>query len=103
MAPATEEGEGKMQTAVFPKMSTFREKCSQVPVVPKNYNVTAPPELLLHLLILPLYIINSLEVDETVVCLHLSAQPTWPQLCACFIFWLLSFLNLLSPPVRFLG
>jgi hypothetical protein len=32
---------------------------------------------------LPPYIINLLEVDEAVVCLHQSAQPTWPQLSAC--------------------
>jgi hypothetical protein len=49
------------------------------------------------------YIINSLEVEQTVVHLHLSTQPTWPQLCACLVFCLLSFLHLPSPPVRFLG
>jgi hypothetical protein len=32
---------------------------------------------------LPLYKINLLEVEEAVVCLHQSAQPTWPQLSAC--------------------
>jgi hypothetical protein len=37
------------------------------------------------------------------VCLHLSTQPTWPQLCVCFVFCLLSFLHLPLPPVRFLG
>jgi hypothetical protein len=36
------------------------------------------------------------------VCLHPSTQPTWPQLYACFVFCLLSFLHLLSPSVRFL-
>jgi hypothetical protein len=44
-------------------MFTFRERLSQVPPVPKNYNVMPlPQELPLHL-ILPLYIINSLEVE----------------------------------------
>jgi hypothetical protein len=37
------------------------------------------------------------------VCLHLSAQPTWPQLFRMFVCCLLSFLHLPSPPVRFLG
>jgi hypothetical protein len=59
-------------------------------------------ELLFHL-VLPLYIINSLEVEGAVVCLHPNAQTTWPQLCACLVFCFLSFLHLLLPPVRFLG
>jgi hypothetical protein len=43
-------------------MFTFREKLSQVPPVPKDYNVAPPPrEMSLHLLF-PVYIINSLEV-----------------------------------------
>jgi hypothetical protein len=37
------------------------------------------------------------------VCLHPSAQTTWPQIYACFVSCLLSFLHLLSPSVRFLG
>jgi hypothetical protein len=38
-----------------------------------------------------------------VVCLHPSAQPTWPQISTCSVFCLLSFLHHLSSPVRFLG
>jgi hypothetical protein len=30
-------------TAVFPKMFMFREKLSQVPPLPNDYNVMAPP------------------------------------------------------------
>jgi hypothetical protein len=37
------------------------------------------------------------------VSLHLSTQPTWPQLYAGFVFCLLSFLHLPSPSVKFLG
>jgi hypothetical protein len=33
----------RCSTAVFPLMFTFREKLSQVPPVPENYNVTSPP------------------------------------------------------------
>jgi hypothetical protein len=33
----------RYSTAVFPKMFTFREKQSQVPPVPENYNVMPPP------------------------------------------------------------
>jgi hypothetical protein len=44
-------------------MFTFREKLSQVPPVPEiAMSCPSPPELPLHLL-LPLYIINSLEVE----------------------------------------
>jgi hypothetical protein len=59
-----------------------------------------PQELLLHL-ILSLYIVNLLEVEGAVVCLHLSTQPTWPQPCACLVFCLLSFLHLLFPQLGF--
>jgi hypothetical protein len=58
-------------------------------------------ELLLHLILL-LYVINSMEVEETAaVCLHLHTQPTWPQFFACLVFCLLSFLHLPSPSFRF--
>jgi hypothetical protein len=63
MAPPQKRVRAKCSTAVFPKMFKFRKQQSQVSPVPKNYNVT-PIQLLLHLLVLPLYIINSLEVDE---------------------------------------
>jgi hypothetical protein len=33
----------RCSTAVFPKMFTFREKWSQVPPVPVDYNVMPPP------------------------------------------------------------
>jgi hypothetical protein len=46
---------------------------TSLPPAPRT--VTLLPGLLL-------YIINSLAVDEAVVCLHQSTQPTWPQLCA---------------------
>jgi hypothetical protein len=59
-----------------------------------------PREMPLHL-VLPLYIISTLEVG-VLMCLHPSTQPTWLQLYACFVFCLLSFLHLHSPPVRFL-
>jgi hypothetical protein len=62
-----------------------------------------PRELPLPL-VLPLYIISSLAVDVAAVRLHVSSQPTWPQLCACLVFCLLClFLYPPSPPVRFLG
>jgi hypothetical protein len=32
----------RCSTAVFPKMFTFREKLSQAPPVPEEYNVTPP-------------------------------------------------------------
>jgi hypothetical protein len=37
------------------------------------------------------------------VCLHPSAQHTWPQLCACLFVYLLSFLHLPSCPVSSVG
>jgi hypothetical protein len=84
-------------------MLTFREKWSQVSSVPKNYTSSPlPQELLLHL-VLPLYIINSLEDEGAVVCLLPSTQPTWPQVALCMFGLLLSFLYLPLPPVRFLG
>jgi hypothetical protein len=33
----------RASTAVFPNMFIFREKCSQVPPVPENYNVIPLP------------------------------------------------------------
>jgi hypothetical protein len=60
-----------------------------------------PHESPLHLL-LQLYIINSLEVEEAGV--SPSEHPAYlAQLYASFVFCLLSFLHLPSPPVRFLG
>jgi hypothetical protein len=60
-------------------MFAFREKWSQVPPVSMNYYVIASSprrgKMLLHLILLQ-YIINSLEVEQTVVHLHLSTQPT---------------------------
>jgi hypothetical protein len=72
-------------------MFTFREKWSQVPPVPEDYNVTAPPtphprEMPLHLLLL-LYIIKALEVEGA--SLSPSEHPAYlpPALC---MFGLLS-------------
>jgi hypothetical protein len=53
----------RCSTTVFPKMFMFREKQSQVPPVPENDNVTPPPPRTAAPLILPLYIINSLQVE----------------------------------------
>jgi hypothetical protein len=75
----------------------FVEKLSQVSPVAKGIMVSQPlpQEVPLHPVLL-LYLINTLELGR-VVCVHLSTQPTWPQLYTCFVFCLLSFLHLQSP------
>jgi hypothetical protein len=87
----------------FPLMSTFEEKKSRVPPVPVDHGVTPPPLQMSSCLMLWLYIINSLEVEEA-GCVSIWAHKlTWPQFYVCFVCCLLSFLHLLSPSVRFLG
>jgi hypothetical protein len=89
----------RCSTAVFPLMFKFREKRSQVRPDPENYKVMLPPPRTATPPLLPPYIINLLEV----VCLHLSTQPTWPQLYACLVSCLLSFSASPVTSVRFLG
>jgi hypothetical protein len=72
------------------------------PLFLNSYNVM-PPENCYSTSLFALYVINSLEVDAAVVCLCQSTQLTWPQHFCMFVFCLLSFLNLPSLPVRFLG
>jgi hypothetical protein len=93
MAPAAEEGQSQ-NAAQLIRFLLFPRSTVSCPL---------PQELLFHLLVLPLYIINSLEVDEDVVCLYPNTQPTWLQHFCMFVFCLLSFLNLLMPLVKFLG
>jgi hypothetical protein len=78
----------RCSTAVFPKMFMFREKQSQVHLVPENYHVMPPP---------PRAAAPPHFATVSVEHLHPSAQSTWPQLCARLVFCLLSFLHLLSP------
>jgi hypothetical protein len=75
-------------------MFTFREKLSQVPPVPEDYNVTLR-EMPLHLVLL-LYIINSLEVRGIGV--YSSEHPAYlaPALC---MFGLLSVVFSASPVI----
>jgi hypothetical protein len=94
---------GKIQySCFFPKMFTFRAKLSQVSLVAKGYSVMPlPQELPLHLL-LPLYIINLLEVEGAGV--SPSKHPAYlaPALCMfCLLFVVFS----ASPitPIRFIG
>jgi hypothetical protein len=66
----------------------FREKLSQVPPAPKDYNITSPlPKISPYV---EFYIINLLEVEGTGVSPS-EHPPTWPQFYACLVFCLLSF------------
>jgi hypothetical protein len=77
----------RCSTAVFPKMFMFREKLSQLSPVPEDYNVTPPPPKMPLLLVLRLYIINSLEVEEAGVSPSKRPACLAPALC---MFGLLS-------------
>jgi hypothetical protein len=82
--------------AVFPLMFTFREKLSQVLLFPRiTWSHPLSQELHLHL-VLPLYIINSLEVEGAGV--SPSECPVYlaPALC---MFGLLSVVFSASPIV----
>jgi hypothetical protein len=85
----------------FPLMFTLREKLSQVPPIPEDNNVTPPlPKNAPPPCVATVY--NKLTGGRGVG-VSLSEHPVYlaPAL-ACFVFCLLSFLHLLSPPVRFL-
>jgi hypothetical protein len=68
-------------------MFTCREKLSQVPPIPEDYNVMPlPPTNASSPSVVTVY-----KLTGGGGCLHLSTQPTWPQLYACLVFCLLSF------------
>jgi hypothetical protein len=95
---------GKMQYSCFFLRCLHSDRsCHRFLLFPRvTVSCPLPWEMPLHLMLL-LYIINSLEVGGWLLCLHPSTQPTWPQLYACLVFCLLSFLHLPVPSVRFLG
>jgi hypothetical protein len=80
----------------------FGEKLSQFLLFPRITVHPLPREMPLCLVLL-LYIINALEVAKGLVSLHLSTQPTWPQLYACFICYLFFPTSPIAPQLTFLG
>jgi hypothetical protein len=93
----------RCSTALFPNMFTFREKLSQVPPVPKDYNVTSPP-LRIASLSLVVTVHNKLAGGgggwwvsiRTLSLPGPSFMHVWSSVCC--LFW-----HLPLPPVRFTG
>jgi hypothetical protein len=88
---------GRCSTAVFFfNVYIWREAVTGSSCSQRSHCLPHPPEMPVCLMLL-LCIINALEAAG-LVCLNQSTQPTWPQLYACFVHCLLSFLHLPLPP-----